>query len=199
MFTDNERNQFEDWQKKWDAASEQMSKDYANEMAKKGQKKAEQPSTSWLTNTPMEKDYKDNNQIDSDPMWRDIFYRSQQISGGLITEDQITEDQVKYSDGEKKPDASFGGFTPTKTNPTTQSSVGPDGGVRVTKNWSDSEDLRELDDIKRRVEQMERKHHEAEVQSEKSAGGLKKQLESLRDRIHKLSEKINREPEVDVT
>lgn len=198
MFTDNERNQFEDWQRKWDAASEQMSKDYAEEMAKKGQKKAEQPSTSWLTNAPMERDYKDNKEIDAEPTWRDIFYRSQQISG------LITEDQVKYSDGEKKPDASFGGFTPTKTNPTTQSSTGPDGvapdgGVRVTKNWSDSEDLRELDDIKRRVEQMERKHHEAEVMSEKPAGGLKKQLESLRDRIHKLSEKINREPEVDVT
>jgi polyhydroxyalkanoate synthesis regulator phasin len=46
---------------------------------------------------------------------------------------------------------------------------------------------------------MERKHHKEEVMSEKPASGLKKQLESLRDRVQKLSEKINRAPEVDVT
>lgn len=199
MFNESEQAQFEDWQKKWDAASEQMAKDFAEDLAKKGQKPAqEQPATSWLTNTPMDRDYKQSQEIEEEPSWRDIYYRSQNI-GGLIT-----EAGVKFDKGETKPNVSFGGFTPTKTNPTTQSSVGPDGvgpdgHVRVTPNWSDGDDLRELDDIKRRLETMERKHHKEEVMSEKPAGGLKKQLESLRDRVQKLSEKINRSPEVDVS
>lgn len=199
MFTDNDRNQFEDWQKKWDAASEKIAKEFAEDLAKKGQKPAtQQPPTSWLTNTPMERDVQPQRaELEEEPTWRDIFYRSQNI-GGLINE-------VKYDKGETKPTASFGGFTPTKTNPTQQSTIGPDGlasdgnGVRVTPNWSDGEDLRELDDIKRRIETMERKHHKEEVMSEKPAVSLKKQLESLRDRVQKLSEKINRSPEVDVS
>lgn len=199
MFNESEQAQFEDWQKKWDAASEKMAKSFAEDLAKKGQKPAaQQPATSWLTNTPMDRDYKQSQEIEEEPSWRDIYYRSQNI-GGLFT-----EAQVKYDKGETKPTASFGGFTPTKTNPTTQSSVGPDGvgpdgHTRVTPNWSDGEDLRELDDIKRRLEMMERKHHKEEVMSEKPASGLKKQLESLRDRVQKLSEKINRSPEVDVS
>lgn len=198
MMTDKERAQFANWQTQWDNASAQFAKDFAEEMAKTAQKQPEQqPSTSWLTNTPMDRDYEDKG-IEGDLSWRDIYDRSQNIDGLL------TESGVKYSKGETKPSPSFGGFTPTKTNPTQQSTIGPDGvapegGVRVTPNWSDGADLRELDDIKRRLESLERKHHDEEVRSEKPSGGLQKQLESLRDRVRKLSEKINREPTTDVT
>lgn len=195
MFTEKERAQFEQWQKQWDQAAEQFAKEFTDNLAK-NKEPEKQPKTSWLTNTPMERDYQPA-EVEEDPSWRDIYYRSQNIDG-LLT------DAVNYGKGETKPTPSFGGFTPTKTNPITQSSTGADqqdanGGVRVTPNWSDSEDLRELDDIKRRIEQMERKCHEHEVKSEKPSSGLKKQLESLRDRVSKLSEKINREPIVDVT
>ncbi len=182
-----ELTQFEQWQKKWDLAAQEYAKEYTDSVSK----------SSWLTNTPSERDYQEK-ELDTDPSWNDIYYRSQEISGLL------TEADIKGSKGETKPIPSFGGFTPTKTNPTQQSTIGPDGedpdgGIRVTPNWSDGEDLRELDDIKRRLEAMERKHHEAEVKTEAPANDLKKQLESLRDRIKKLSEKINREPETDVT
>ncbi len=186
------RSQFEQWQKKWDLAAEEFAKDYLNSI-----EKSKHNPTSWLTNTPMDRDYEETD-LEADPAWGDIYNRSHEINGLL------TEADIKGSKGEKKPIASFGGFTPTKTNPTQQSTIGadqedPEGGIRVTPNWSDGDDLRELDDIKRRIEAMERKHHEVEVRTEKPDNDLKKQLESLRDRVKKLSEKINREPETDVT
>lgn len=193
--TDKERAQFDHWQKQWDVASAQFAKDFAEELAKT--QPQQQPPTSWLTNTPLDRDYQEK-EPEGDPSWHDIYARSQNIDGLL------TEADARGSKGEKKPEPSFGGFTPTKTNPTQQSTIGPDGldpdgGVRVTPNWSDSDDLRELDDIKRRIEAMERKCHAEEFKSEKPSGKLRQQLESLRDRVQKLSEKINRTPEVDVT
>jgi len=190
--TDKERSQFEQWQKQWDLASKQFAKDYADDLANKEEEK--QPETSWLTNTPLDRDYKEP-ELEADPAWRDILSQ-----GG----DDLLTEKMNYAKGEKPPVPSFGGFTPTKTNPTQQSTLGADqedpaGGVRVTPNWSDGEDLRELDDIKRRIEAMERKCHSDEVKNEKPSSSLRKQLESLRDRVSKLSEKINLGVATDVT
>lgn len=190
--TDKEMADFDKWQKLWDNSAEQLSKEYTNQLVQN-----QQVATSWLTNSPLDRDYQaTNDDIESDVSWRDIFDRSQDIDDLILEE---------YK-GDKKPQAHFGAFTPTKTNPTQQSSTGQDGvdptkdgGIRVTPNWSDSEDLRELDEIKRRLEALERKHHESEVKSEKSEPSLRKQLESLRGMVSKLSEKINIGPEVDVT
>jgi len=185
---EQDKTDFEKWQKLWDDSAEKFAKESVEAMVKANQKPP--ISTSWLTNTPMDRDYEEPS--NDEPSWYDIYNRSQDIDG-------IITDAVKYDQGETKPQANYGAFTPTKTNPTTQSSTGPDQQLRVTKNWIDSEELRELDDIKRNLEEMERKHHAAEVTTEKPATELKKQMESLRDRIQKLSEKINRSPETDVT
>lgn len=196
MFTEKDKKQFEQWQKQWDAAADQFSKDYADELSKNQQKALEPQSVSWLTNTPMERDYEEK-PVEEDPNWRDIYYRSQNIEG-LIT------DSVKYDGQPEKPKAAFGAFTPTKTVPTKQDSTGKDqerddgNGIRVTPNWSDGPELSELDDIKRRLDDMEWKAADAEIKSEKPSS-LRKQIESLRDRVKKISEKINRGPETDVT
>jgi len=180
MTKDEARENFEKWQAAWDKASVEFAKESAEQMAKAPQ----QPSVSFFTGMPND-NYKQP-EFEGDPDWNAIW----RANMGLLTDD------TKYSDGETKPQAAFGAFTPTKTNPTTQSSTGSDQDLRVTKNWSDGPELRELDEIKRRLEELERKHHEDQVNGK---AGLKAQLESLRDRVHKLSEKINRNPEVDVT
>jgi hypothetical protein len=199
MATDNELQQFEIWQKKWDDAAASFAKEFADQVTP--QKEEEPLSVSWLTNTPLERDYGPK-EVEENPDWHDIYYRSQNIDG------LITEGQIEFSKGAEKPKANFGAFTPTKRNPTSQDTTGPDGlepggingkHVAVTPNWSDSDDLRELDDIKRRIEHLERKQHETEVQSEKPASKMIKELASLRDRVRKLSEKINGEPETDQT
>ncbi len=194
MSRETDKDNFEKWQQAWDKAAVEFAKEAADQLAKA----PPHPAMSYFTGTPTDTNFQDDStgELEDDLSWGEIMARSANLHG-LLTDD------VKYDDGPAKPQANFGAFTPTKTNPTQQASTGTDQerddgeGIRVTKNWSDSEDLRELDEIKRRVEEMERKHHEQEVLSGKSS--LKKQLESLRDRVKKLSEKINREPEVDVT
>src|SRR5579864_5538722 len=108
MFTEHDREQFEKWQKQWDAAADQFAKEYAETLAKDYHKAKEEPlPISWLTNTPMERDYEEK-PVEDEPTWRDIYYRSQNIDG-LIT------DSVQYDNGPPKPQAGFGAFTPTKT------------------------------------------------------------------------------------
>jgi hypothetical protein len=194
---ERDQENFDKWVAAWDKASEEWAKESSNAVAK-----AEPTAMSWLTGTPMDRDYNQDNETEVDPDWHTIYYRAQNLHSPTddAGNDLIT-DGVQFDKGVEKAKANFGAFTPTKMNPTRQSTTGADqgdgNGVRVTDNWSDGEGLRELDDIKRRLEQMERKHHEEEVN--KGSSSLKKELESLRGRIAKLSEKINSEPEVDVT
>jgi hypothetical protein len=186
------QSDFEKWQRQWDAAAAQFAKESAEQMAAI----KPQPPTSFFNDAPMDRDYKER-PVDDELSWHDIYARSQEIES-LIT------DSVKWDDGEPEPKQNFGAFTPTRTNPNTQSATGPDmldpktGNVRVTPNWVGGEDLNELDRIGREIEQLERKYHRAEVAGEK-ASSFKTELKSLRDRVRELSEKINRGPKVDVT
>lgn len=205
MSRETDRDNFEKWQQAWDIAAVEFAKEAAEDMARNPP--TPHPAMSYFTGTPNDQDYNPSAGLDSlnlggDLSWGDIYARSQDLHG-LDDGDGLLTDNIKYDKGAEKPKANYGAFTPTKTNPTQQRSTGPDGerddgqGIRVTDNWSDGDTLRELDEIKRRVEEMERKHHREQVLNGKS--GLRSQLESLRDRVRKLSEKINREPETDVT
>lgn len=191
--SDKDQEDFETWQKQWDIASEQFAKEFAGKM----HTKPEQPQASWFTGAPSDQNYQEKD-FEADPDWVNIY------NGSYDHEGVINESQVKYDKGEKKPTIAFGGFTPTKTNPTQQSSIGSDavdedGNLRVTSNWTDSPDLKELEDIKVQIEKLERKHHSDEVTTEKPSSKLESEIKSLRSRIRSLSEKINRSPEVDVT
>lgn len=183
--------EFNKWQSQWDAASQQFAKDAINQLEVAGKSVEKTKPTSFFNNAPLDTDYKEK-PLESEPSWQDIYRRSMDLSN-LV---------VDWNNGETKPIANYGAFTPTKTNPTQQSSTGSDASpaptepVRVARNYSDGPELRELDELKRKVEEMERKHHKAEVDG---SAGMLKELQSLRDRIEKLSEKINNHPEVDVT
>src|SRR6185369_7474280 len=198
--------EFAKWQAQWDAAAAQFAKDTMSQL----EATAKVKPTSFFNNAPRDTDYVDtvdtpglqqyqgmgqsnhNPSTEQEPSWQDIYRRSMDLSN-LI---------VDWDNGEKKPEEHFGAFTPTKTNPTQQSSTGPDASpaptepIRVARNYSDGPELRELDELKRKIEEMERKHHEAEVAGK---AGMLKELSNLRERIEKLSEKINKEPTVDVT
>jgi hypothetical protein len=182
--------EFNKWLAKWDVAAEQFAKESTSELTANIQPEQPRAVSYFAPNKPFNSTGSEK-EPEVDPSWADIYARS------VSMHDLI----VDWDNGETKPKANFGAFTPTKTNPTQQSStgpdgVGPDGHVRVTKNFSDGPELRELDELKRKVEAMERKHHDSEAQG---GGGILKELESLRDRIGKLCEKMNKEPEVDVT
>lgn len=183
-----DKDDFNKWLAAWDKASEQIAKEFAEEQ----KNPKPQPELSFSSE---DKD-------DSDPSWHDIYMRAQQIN--TITDNSELLSEIDWDRGEKGGEVRWGGRPPTKSNPISYASVGQDQSprpykpLRVSDNWADGDDLRELDEIKRRVEQLERKHHTAEVK-DKESDGLKKELEGLRTRIEELSEKINCEPEVDVT
>ena len=182
--------EFSKWQAQWDLASEQFAKEAESQMSAtfKPEPKA---SSFFAPNTPFHKE-EPQKELEAEPSWQDIYAKSMNLDN-LI---------VDWDTGETKPKANFGAFTPTKTNPTSQASVGSDASpsptdpMRVTRNFSDGPEMRELDEMKRKIETMERKHHESEAQG---GSGILKELESLRSRIEALSEKINKDPEVDVT
>lgn len=187
---EEQRDDFAKWLDQWDKVSEQFAKDYADQLAA-----APKKSSSFFTDIPLDVDPTQ----ESDPSWNDIYARAVELDysqENLITE--IDQDSTGDS-GEVK----FGGRPPTKSNPIHYASAGndqegDDGHTRVTKNFSDGNELRELDDIRRRLEEMERKFHADDVLAKKTES-IKKELNSLRERAKKLSQEINSEPLNDVT
>jgi predicted RNase H-like nuclease (RuvC/YqgF family) len=191
------KSEFETWMQKWDAAAADFAKESADALAASKKREREQPQPSYFVNSPL--DYQ-NQELEAEPSWIDIFNRSQTFGDG-----DLINDAVQYSRGQEKPKQNFGAYTPTHTNPTQQSTLGPDqedertGLTRVSQNWGGGgEDLDELDRIKRAVEQLERKHHQAEVRGEQSRA-FREELRGLRDRVKSLSQKINLGTDTDPT
>jgi len=61
----------------------------------------------------------------------------------------------------------------------------------VTPNFMDSDALRELSDVKMKVEELERKVHAAEIQGQqKQENSFNKQLSNLRSKVEELSDKL---------
>jgi phage shock protein A len=75
---------------------------------------------------------------------------------------------------------------------------GEDGHVRVSNNFSDGKELLELDDVKRRVEKMERDFHASDILHKPNRAKLESQLNDLRDRVKKLSQKLVSDPQKDL-
>ncbi len=92
-----------------------------------------------------------------------------------------------------------------ENEPTTFYSIGPDGSpaptdpVRVSK-FSDSEDIQDLAEMKRKAEVMERRVHKADVEGDnKKRNKLAKELKALKDKIEDMSGEIQSHPDTDVT
>lgn len=126
--------------------------------------------------------------------WMDIYNGSLENHDGMINEDGFG-DMVRGDKQITKGDATY------MTNPQHFASVGPDaaeydGPVRVGK-MSMSPELEKLNDMKIKLERLERKVHKAQVKREST--DFKKEMASLRKQIHELSEKIQSKPDTDVT
>lgn len=76
-------------------------------------------------------------------------------------------------------------------NPVELQSVGPDQDVRVTQNFTDGEALRQLHDLKIKIESLERELHAASVNgTEKEENKLNKEMASIRSKIDEISDKL---------
>ncbi len=202
---------FEKWVNAWANAEQELAK----ERLDNPEPEPEPPvRTSFFSNFPSDQDYQgsDNDDPDGNSDWNNLYSRAMEIDYSqpetLITDSANVAYMGSEGYGKEIPKGNpptAGGKKVYTNNPINFSSVGndqqdDDGRVRVTKNWSDGEELQELSDISRRVEEMERRVHGADVLKKKdSFGKLRTQLESLRKRVRQLSEKIVSNPQDDLT
>lgn len=185
---------FEKWMAQW----AQAEKEIAEEESKKV---VEQPRTSFFTNSPSAEDFAASEEGSDD--WRDIYQRAMEVD---YSEDSLLTDSVAYAGeegfGKQIPlgtPPSPGGKKVFTNQPVHFSSVGTDQDMRVTDNWSDGKELLELDEMKRKIEEMERRFHESDVLNKGDRSKIQSELDSLRSRVEKLSEKISSNPQKDLT
>ena len=77
-------------------------------------------------------------------------------------------------------------------NPVPITTVGKDQDVVVTKDVMDGPALRELSEIKIKLEALERRMHDAYIHgNDKQENSLKKEAENLRDKIEKLCDELS--------
>jgi len=178
-------DEFEKWQELWDKAAKKMAEDAAEQQVK----------ASFFTNTVP---YEDNGELEDKYGWNDVLNRSNDLNYNPLHDNVLNEDGYRDLVKDK------GVLKHLATNPYYLDTIGPDqegkdGHVRVTNNWSDGEELKQVDELKRKIEEMERKAHESDVLKKSSRSRLKKELEGLRNRVKKLSEKMQSKPAEDVT
>jgi Mg2+ and Co2+ transporter CorA len=194
---------FEKWLAQWDAAQT----DIANELKNRPPQEEVPVRTSFFNDAPSDHDL-DGMEDGPDQDWFNLYHRAMEID---YKDDLITDSvNVAYMGSEgfgkhiEPGKTATGGKKVYTNNPIHFSSVGNDqedetGRTRVTKNWNDGDELRELDEIKKSVEQLERKFHEADVLKKTSERSkIQTQLESLRERVKKLSEKLTSDPQQDL-
>lgn len=107
--------------------------------------------------------------------WKDIYKMSQNIDKVFK---QVNESAYELHD-----------------NPIKTSSKGKDQELRVTPNFSDGSELRELNGLKMEVESLERMLHKFEVTGEGS--DVKNKLDTIRQRIEDLSNMLVPDQEED--
>ena len=204
----DDRENFEKWCAQWDQAQ----KEIAAEQPQK-QVEPEAPRGSYFTGTPASVDY------DFDPNseegaiaddWHSLYQRAMEVDysdEGLLTDAVNVAYMGSEGYGKEMPKGtppSPGGKKVYTNQPVHFASVGNDqqddeDRTRVTQNWNDGDDLLELDDVKRRVEAMERKFHDADVLDKPDRSKIQNELKSLRERVKKLSEKVQSNPQDDLT
>lgn len=87
-----------------------------------------------------------------------------------------------------------------EVNPIHFASKGNDQELRVTPNFTDGDIIRELNDIKIKLEALEREVHSAFINDQDAQEKkLQKQLDNLRNKFEELSDKLTPHPIEDVT
>lgn len=182
--------EFEKWLSKWD----DLEKTFAQERA---QVAPPSPNRTTYFNA-VDADEQLN---DADVDWRDMYHKAANIDYNLLT-DAVN---IAYAGSEGYGRESVPGNATTDekkkkvylNNPIHYASVGNDQDLRVSKNWSQGPELEELADVKKQVEEMERKFHDADVLEKSDKSKLQTELNNLRERMHKLSQKVTPDPQED--
>jgi hypothetical protein len=84
-------------------------------------------------------------------------------------------------------------------NPIPFGTEGPDQKIRVTNNFNDGKELRELDLIKKTVEKLERDLHASQILGKSSSNALEKKLKKMREMMDDFSQKIVSSAKDDLT
>lgn len=84
-------------------------------------------------------------------------------------------------------------------NPTQLTTLDADQELRVTPNFGDGYFLRELGDLRIKIEGLERKYHAACIREDKKEeNSVKKEIETIRSKIEELSDSLTTKPLEDV-
>lgn len=139
---------------------------------------------------PIQPNHQQNQEIlnenKKDLHWQEIYDLSQSI-------DSVFKKNLHETDVSAQND-----LYALRSNPITTASKGKDQKSRVTPNFSDGDELRELNRIKIEMEALERKIHAAEIE-EGNSEKLKKEFESLANRMETLSNSLVPNQEEDMT
>lgn len=139
----------------------------------------------------------DDDDEDGEDDWYTVYQKAVQTEQRVLNEEEgfaqlvsgnsrITKGPIKY-----------------QTNPVHFASVGPDqegedGHVRVSDNFTAGPELEALDDVKKHIEALERKLHYVESLKRSHRNKISKELDSLRKRLHDLSDRVQSCPATDV-
>lgn len=165
----------------------------------------------------MQNDVSEEEMSDEDgEHWRDVFYRSLEIGGDMELVNEVKEGKKK---AEKKPKKKKEEETPKvddeeglgseladgpgkdvkfKVNPVTFNSVGDDSKLRVTPNWTDGDELRQLAKMKALLYNLE-----SELLGTDVRGGdtepIRVKLIAIQKQCESLSQKLIPDPKTDVS
>lgn len=147
----------------------------------------------------------EDSNFENDPQdnCRNLYYLSLGIDyDQLFSEAKAKEDPIPDWDEEKdgfgKDLAKKLGDTKFTPNPVHFASFGADSDLRVTPNFTDGKDLRELAKMKELLYDLESELMGADVRGEKT-NHIRKKLNSVKKQCDKLSQKLIPDPKKDVS
>jgi len=181
------KDELEEYQVLWDAALDKM-KDWPTSM----------PKTSPAASFSGEYSFGDTSSND-EPSPMEMFQERRRSSNKqldiydmLVLSENIDRvfhpERLKENKEELVDVATKAASSPNPIQPT---SVGKDQDMIITQDFSDGKALRELHDLKVKLEEMERKVHAAAVDgTEKQENSLNKEIASLRLKVEELCDKL---------
>jgi hypothetical protein len=112
--------------------------------------------------------------------WQQVYaLSSHQGQAPLPIQEEVTKDEIKKKTVKMA----------TASNPILPSSVGKDQEMKVTANWSDGKELRELSDLKMRLEKLESQMNAKEGLGQKT-DSMQAKIDSLKQQIDELSDSM---------
>lgn len=187
----DQHSQFNNWMNLWDKAQEK----WADETP---QKPVKHTNFFGLQNNPVPEEASVT--PEEGAYWRSVYDRAEEIKEPVLFTEEETEGWRKLLTPPGKDVTFF-------HHPQHVSSVGMDQGkspyepTRVAPNFTDGKELRELNDLKVKLEKLESTLLSKEIKAGKAnvpAKDYKVELDKLRSKIDDLSDRLTPEPAQDV-